>query len=349
MIKVLLIEDNHAIRENVVEILELSGYTVTAADNGKTGLELAVKAVPDIILCDIMMPELDGYTVFDTLSKNPTTKAVPFIFLTAKSERSDIRKGMELGADDYLTKPFDDKELLNAIESRLKKQEIYQLFYGKTPERLNDAISKKDGLEQLKEIMQERSSRKLKKNHHIHYEGDRVLGIYFIISGKVKTIKLTEDGREFITGIYKTDDYLDVNIILSDVTYHDTAIAMEDTLLSFLPVEQLDRLLYLYPEIGTRFIKILANHIREKELRLLQLAYLSVRKRIAEALVRLVRHHSHDSKSVKISREDLASLCGTAPETISRTLSDFINEGLIEKSTGTIKILNFEKLKRLKN
>ncbi|OYQ43075.1 transcriptional regulator [Flavobacterium cyanobacteriorum] len=349
MTKVLIIEDNNDIRENVIEILELSGYEVYEASNGKEGIELAVKHQPDIVLCDIMMPEVDGYGVLEALNDNEQTRATPFIFLTAKAERPDIRRGMELGADDYLTKPFDDTELLRAVESRLKKKEIHQLFYGQTPEKLNEVVSKKDGLEELKQIMQERSSRKFKKNQHIHYEGDRVTGIYFIISGRVKTVKLTEDGRELITGIHKANDYLDISIILSNDTYNDTAIALEDTELSFLPVEQLDRLLYLYPDIGVKFIKLLANNIQEKEQRLLQIAYASVRKRIAETIVRLLNQHSNDGKSIKISRDDLAALSGTAPETVSRTLTDFKSEGLIDKEGSTLHVLNFDKLNRLKN
>ena len=120
--KVLIIEDNADIRENVVEILELAEYVVYSADNGKTGIELALYNMPDIILCDIMMPELDGYGVLYILNKNPQMAGIPFIFLTAKAERLDLRKGIELGADDYLIKPFDDMDLLNAIESRLKKR-----------------------------------------------------------------------------------------------------------------------------------------------------------------------------------------------------------------------------------
>ncbi|UPT71119.1 MAG: response regulator [Flavobacterium sp. JAD_PAG50586_2] len=122
MTKILIIEDNNDIRENVIEILRLCGYEVYEADNGKTGTELAIKHIPDLILCDIMMGDLDGYGVLHLLSKHEVTKTIPFIFMTAKSERADIRKGMELGADDYLTKPFDDTELLNAIETRLKKK-----------------------------------------------------------------------------------------------------------------------------------------------------------------------------------------------------------------------------------
>src|SRR5476651_1556459 len=157
--KVLIIEDNNDIRENIVEILELAAYTVFAANNGKTGVDLAIKNMPDIILCDIMMPELDGYGVLYMLNKNPDLSAIPFIFLTAKAERIDLRKGMEMGADDYLTKPFDDMDLLNAIESRLKKKEAQQNFYSKSLDRLSTLISKNDGLVELKKIISERKTR----------------------------------------------------------------------------------------------------------------------------------------------------------------------------------------------
>lgn len=349
MNKILIIEDNDNIRENIVEILELSGYEVFAATNGKDGVEKTLKTMPDLVLCDIMMPELDGYGVLHILHKHPETQAIPVIFLTAKAERIDVRKGMELGVDDYLTKPFDDLELLRAIEARLKKRELQQLFYGQTAENLNTMISKKDGVLKLKEIMLERTPRKYKKNQYIHYEGDHVTGIYYIITGKVKTVKLTEDGRELITGVYKENDYLDISILFSNDTYNDTTIALEETLLSFFPTEQLDKLLFLYPDVGAKFIKILANDMREKEARLLQIAYMSVRKRIANGIVQLLQRHSTDGSSIKFSRDDLAAFSGTSPETVSRTLSDFKEEGLIEKTTSTIHVLNLEKLSKIRN
>src|ERR1700745_1655447 len=116
MKRILLIEDNQDVRENIAEILELANYEVLQAENGKTGVELAQKhPKPDLIICDIMMPVLDGYGVIHLLSKNQETASIPFIFLTAKTERGDFRKGMEMGADDYITKPFDDIELLRAV------------------------------------------------------------------------------------------------------------------------------------------------------------------------------------------------------------------------------------------
>ena len=346
--KVLIIEDNNDIRENIVEILELANYTVFAADNGKTGVDLALKNTPDIILCDIMMPELDGYGVLYMLNKNPQMAAIPFIFLTAKAERVDLRKGMEMGADDYLTKPFDDMELLNAIESRLKKKEQQETFYSKSLDHLGSIISKNNGLAELKKVITERKTRHFKKNQVIYYDGDKGNGLYLVISGKVKTIKLAQDGRELMTGMYTNDDYLGVHALLSNEPFSDTATALEDTVLCLIPKEQLDELLNQYPEVAREFIKLLSNDIREKEEQLLQLAYHSVRKRMADAIVRLAKQQA-GSNDIKISREDLAAMAGMATETVSRTLSDFKDEGLIEKKGSIINILNLERLAKMKN
>jgi CRP-like cAMP-binding protein len=347
--KVLIIEDNDDIRDNIIEILELAGYEANGAKNGKTGVEMATKDIPDIILCDIMMPELDGYGVLYILNKNPETTAIPFIFLTAKAERVDFRKGMEMGADDYLTKPFDDLELLNAIDTRLKKKESQVNFYSKSLDQLHKLVSKNDGLEELKKIINERRTRQFKKNQVIYYEGDTGNGLYLVISGRVKTIKLAEDGRELMTGIYAADQYLGINVSLNHDAYTDTATALEDSLLCLIPKEQIEQLLNLYPEIAREFIKLLSNNIQDKEEQLLQLAYDSVRRKMAQALLRLHKQQHDIDFNIRISREDLAAMAGMATETVSRTLSDFKDEKLIEKKGSVITLLNIEGLAKMKN
>lgn len=122
MTKILVIEDETAIRENILELLEAQDFEAIGAENGRIGVRIATEQVPDLIVCDVMMPELDGYEVLEALRTNPLTVTIPFIFLTAKADKSDTRKGMELGADDYLTKPCRATELLRAVESRLEKQ-----------------------------------------------------------------------------------------------------------------------------------------------------------------------------------------------------------------------------------
>ncbi len=204
MSKIVVIEDNNDIRDSIVEILELANYEVILAKNGIEGVALAISEVPDLILCDIMMPDLDGYGVLYLLAKNTTTSSIPFIFITAKSERADLRKGMEMGADDYLVKPFGRLELLNAIEIRLNKKLKEQQFYSQSLEQDISDIPKKVGLAELSKLIHKSQSRILKKNQVVHYEGDSPLGIYLVLSGKIKTTKMTEDGRELITAILST-------------------------------------------------------------------------------------------------------------------------------------------------
>ncbi|WP_375476481.1 EAL domain-containing protein [uncultured Nostoc sp.] len=121
MPKILIIEDEEAVRENILDLLEAEDFQTIAAANGRIGVNLAISEVPDLILCDMMMPEIDGYGVLTALRQAPSTATIPFIFLTAKSAKSDFRQGMDMGADDYITKPFTRSELLSAIMNRLEK------------------------------------------------------------------------------------------------------------------------------------------------------------------------------------------------------------------------------------
>src|SRR5690606_16672979 len=165
---VLLIEDNQDIRENMAEILDLSGYKTITAPDGKQGVAAALDSNPDIIVCDIMMPELDGYGVIHMLQKNPATQNIPFIFLTAKTERAEIRKGMELGADDYITKPFNGTELLNAIESRLKKAELTRLNITPDLQGLNTIISTAGGKDILKDLADKGNLNQYRKKQTVY-------------------------------------------------------------------------------------------------------------------------------------------------------------------------------------
>jgi CRP-like cAMP-binding protein/CheY-like chemotaxis protein len=346
---ILIIEDNNDIREGTAEILELSGYKVLQAENGKVGVDMAISQKPDLILCDIMMPELDGYGVLYLLSKNPETDTIPFIFLTAKAERPDFRKGMEMGADDYLTKPFDDVELLNAIESRFSKKQKQEAFFSKSLQSIERlAAGTGNGTAELKALIAGRKIRHIKKKQVLYYDGDTPQGIYLVLEGGIKTTKLAEDGRELMTGLYRPEDYLGVNTILLNEPFKEAAEAVEDSAVCLLPKDTVLELLNRYPDIGRQFLKILSNDIKDREEQLIEMAYHSVRKRLAGVLVRLSKQ-SADASQFKISREELASMAGIATETVSRTLTDFKDEGLIEKKGSVITVLNLIKLSKMKN
>lgn len=352
MKKILLIEDNKDVRENTAEILTLAKYKVITANNGKEGVELAQKDKPDLIICDIMMPVLDGHGVLHMLSKNEETASIPFIFLTAKAERSDFRKGMEMGADDYLTKPFDDVELMNAIESRLKKNEILKKEFSKNIEGINEFINEAKGIESLKKLSEERDVRIYKKKDDIYTEGAYPKGVYFINKGKVKTYQTNELGKELITELHKEGEFFGYLSLLQDEKYTNSATALEESEIYMIPKEDFFSLIYKNAEVSKRFIEILSNDLRENEKQLVKLAYNSVRKRVAEALVKLSDKYKKEGEqkfSMNVSREDLANLVGTATETVIRTLSDFKEDKYIEVSGGKITILDYDRLAKMKN
>ncbi|MBD2043445.1 response regulator [Microcoleus sp. FACHB-672] len=140
MTKILIIEDESEIRENIRELLEAENFKAIGAENGKIGLQLAAEHLPDLILCDVMMPEIDGYAVLEALRKDPLTATIPFIFLTAFADKAQTRKGMELGADDYIPKPCTIKELLRTISTRLEKQAAIERQQAQKLEKLRSSI-----------------------------------------------------------------------------------------------------------------------------------------------------------------------------------------------------------------
>ncbi|HEY8511801.1 MAG TPA: response regulator [Cyclobacteriaceae bacterium] len=346
MKKILLIEDNAEVRENTSEILQLANYEVITAENGKVGVELAQKEHPDLIICDIMMPELDGYGVLHILGKKAETARIPFIFLTAKTEKSDIRKGMTLGADDYLTKPFDDTDLLNAVEARLRKSEFQRTDYEPSTEGLDRFINDAQRALNLKDLCKDRKVKRYKKKAEIYSESETPLYLFYIVSGSVKEFKSHPDGKELITNIYKENEFFGFEPLLDNSTYNESAIAMEDTELTLIPKADFLTLVHARPDISATFISLLCKKVADKEDQLLHLAYNSVRQRTAEALLR-VWNFKNSKEVISVSREDLAKLVGTASESVIRVLSDFREEGIIDVISGKIKVKHPEKLEKV--
>lgn len=346
---ILIIDDNNDIRENTSEILELAGYSTITADNGKKGVEAAGKHKPDLIICDIMMPELDGYGVLHLLRKNTETQYIPLIFLTAKAERSDLRKGMEMGADDYITKPFDDIELLNAVEARLKKTEMFSRAYENNSGGFSDFLKDVENAGLIKGFADKYEEVKYIKKQEIYSEAKRPRFLFYITRGKVKTYKTHEDGKEYITSLYSDGDFLGYTALLQENNYDDNAIAMEECEIMQIPKDDFLQMVYSDPSIASKFIHIITRNVKEQEERLMNLAYSTLRKRVAKALTSVVEkfHLEGSSGRIEISREELAQYIGTATESLIRTLSDFKAEKLIDIKTGKIIVTDVNKLKKL--
>src|SRR6476661_2217227 len=346
---ILVIDDNNDIRENTAEILELAGYKTFTAENGKRGVELAVKEKPSVIVCDIMMPELDGYGVLHLLRKNADTQNIPFIFLTAKTERSDFRKGMEMGADDYITKPFDDIELLNAVEIRFKKIEILEQNYSSSPQGLNQFLKDVKSTGLIQKLSEQYAVENYDRKQMLYQEGKRPRFLYYLMKGKVKAYKSHEDGKEYITNLYSDGDFIGYTALIEDSNYDDSATILEDAEVMMIPKDDFLQMVYSDISIASKFIHIITQNVKEKEDRLLNLAYSSLRKRVAKALVDIVGKFNlkEQMNPIEISREDIAQYVGTATESLIRTLSDFKAEKLIDIKSGKIIVNNVEKLKNL--
>lgn len=349
---ILLIEDSPEILENTTEILELAGYKVMTANNGKSGVEAALDHHPDLIISDIMMPKLDGYGVLHLIQKHPELADIPFIFLTAKTDRNDFRKGMDLGADDYITKPFSDTELLNAIESRLKKASRIKDHASEVAKA--DFALQSNYSHALEELFKNSKYNNYKKKQVIFTEGNYPQYLFYVQSGKVKAFKTNDDGKELTIGLYATGDFIGYTALLEDSAYRVTAQTLEECELSLISKKDFFDMVNSNTALALQFIRMLAKNNNQKAEQMVQLAYNSLRKRVANALLLLKEKftsgiESKENFSIRMTREELANLSGTTTESLIRTLSDFRTEKLIDIKGGTIEIMDEKKLEHMLN
>ncbi|HDZ14906.1 hypothetical protein LCGC14_1547350, partial [marine sediment metagenome] len=313
-------------------------------------VEKALTFKPDIILCDVMMPIMDGYGVLRELAKHSGTATIPFIFLTAKAERADMRLGMDMGADDYLTKPFKKQELLDAINSRLKKNDFLRSEIANTYQGLNTFLQEASKQTDVRDISKGRELRRYKKKDCIFEEGKKANTLFFIETGTVKTYKLIESGKEFVTGIWGPGDFIgQLSLLNVNGHYLENAAVMESAEICEIPKADFTGLLYGNPTVSRKFIDMISNSLTEIQEQLIAMAFAPVRQRTAKALLQMVKKgmiQNNFEGGIAIPRDDLAGIVGTTKESAVRTLTDFKNEGLIAMDSGRrIILLNPEGLK----
>jgi len=352
MKKILVIEDDAILRETTAEILELENYEVYTASNGKNGIFQAKLVKPDLILCDIMMPELDGYGLLELLSNNEQTKRIPFIFMSAKTELKDVRKGMDLGADDYLTKPVNDQLLLSAIESRLakaallKEEETSNISNNETED---NPIANITDIEDLKNYFCDYGlTKNYKKGEIIYKEGEHSNNVYLVYKGKIKSFKIDEFGKELIITVYKDDDFFGLSVAMENAINFETTTAMEPVEVIVLTKKTLRNILENNFKLSLKILQLINENLTEVKDQLLQMAYGSMRRKTATTIIKFANKMSYKPlTSINISRRDLASVAGIATESLIRTLTNFKKEGILEIEGRNIKILDLEKLKSI--
>ena len=346
---ILLIEDNTEMAENIQSILELANYAVISANDGKTGVDMALENLPDLILCDIMMPGLDGYGVLHILRNNPETESIPFIFLTAKAEKQDFRMGMNLGADDYITKPFDGIDLLKVVEMRIKRSAHLKTKLAKGPGDIATFFSNTKELKEFEKLSGNRPVRSFRRKNILFMEGQSPNELYHIEKGHVKTYKVNFDGKELITGMHGPGDFLGYMALLENKPYNESAESIDAVQVSIIPKQDFITLIYANKDVARKFIDLLSNNVEEMENRLMDVAYQSVRQRVAGELLKLAEQLPSDSidKLITVSRRDISNIVGTATESLNRTLADFKDEKLVEITDHGLRIINKPKLEKV--
>ncbi|MFK5959089.1 MAG: response regulator [Lutibacter sp.] len=337
---VLLIESEITFRKYITEILELANYIIITAENGKKEIEMAKTFIPNIIICDILIPRLDGFDVLQIISKIPILAHIPFIFLAENIDYSDLRKGMNLGADDFLIKPFKETELLKAIESRLKRAEAFE----HQTSNINRDIQI-ENIKNIKTFLSKKTIFSFKKNETIYCKENLSNHLFLIKKGKVKTYKINEDGKEFITGYFTNDQYFGYSSFVKHSSHFENSKAITNVKLYKINKSEINTIIKNNPKFLYEFIDLLTDNLIDIKEQLILLAYSSVRKKTARTLVRILQKTTiKEAEEINISKSDLANSIGIEYETLIRTLHAFKEEKLIKESKNGLKIINKKKL-----
>ncbi len=344
MKKILLIEDNNEVRDNMCDILSLAGYEAISAASGKDGIRMARSEHPDLILCDVMMPDLDGFGVLKILVESEDTAHVPFVFVTAKSEQEDLRRGMNLGADDYVTKPFYKDELLRIVEVRLRKRER-QTHKGRVPDNWTGFLSKPALDAALEKLSASGTIKTYKRGEALFREGEQVRDMFILCTGHVKLQKTTDFDKTIIVFVFSDGDLFGYPELIANRPYEHEATALTECEVLHIPAENVRACMVADTNVADMMLSLLASGLLDSDRRMLDLSYVSVRKRCANIL--LLGHKIFDDKPWPMSREELAQWAGTAKETFIRNLTDFRDAGYIEIDHSRITLTNVKALREL--
>lgn len=345
---ILLIEDDQILRENTSELLEVLNYRVLTAPNGKLGIELAQMEIPDLILCDIVMPKVDGYMVYESLRKKRATRRIPFIFLSVKSDPEDIRRGMNLGADDYISKPFKEEDLISAIQSRLAKYAI--LNDKRKLQQTVDAVEEINDLDELRDYFYAKGDLvELSKHENLFAERQHASYLYLLGQGLIKTFRIDEYGKELITGIFKKGEFTGFYTFKKSALYPESASALEESTLYRISIDEFEDILFNNQQVTMEFAQLLSDNLTTLRSHLLEMAYGSVLKKTTTTILEFAEKiQENPEECIKISRSDLASVAGISTESFIRSLSCLKKEGLIDIEGRNIRILNLQKLHQIK-
>ena len=335
---ILVIEDHSDVRENTVDLLRLAGHDARGAATGTEGVRMAIEALPSLILCDVMMPELDGYGVLKILGERDDTRGVPFVFVTAKGEQDNLRRGMNLGADDYITRPFYKDELLQVVEVRLRKRAVQGAggeAAGHTWSGFLSAAAAERGLD---ELLRDAPVRTYRRGEAMYRRGEVVRDLCYIDCGYAKVQRTTDFGKTLILGVVAPASLFGYPELVADRSYEHEAVALTPMTVRAVPAERLRERLASDANVANLLLTRLADQLLRADARTLAQSYLSVRKRCADTLLRAATLFGGDSWPM--NREELSQWAGTAKETFIRNLTEFREAGYLETTPRAIRVLD---------
>lgn len=336
MKKILVIEDNELVRENVVELLELDGFVCREAADGREGIRLALEETPDLILCDVMMPELDGYAVLKIIRRNEKLKFIPFLFLTAKVELADVRKGMGLGADDYILKPYDDADLLDAIHVRLER--FHAMHQLQIEEKQQQFVHREEAQKMIFDFFESAETRTYRPKDEVIARASYPRYVFFVKSGLLKSSNFNVHGKELIDHFYTPGSMFGYTDFMIRSKAMCSIMAVETTELAFQPVQDFQAFLYKNKDSLILFAERELLKKRKNTAKLIDLAYASLREKVAQAILSFTELYTPTIDTIHISRSDLAAYSGLAKETVIRTLSEFKQDGILSVKNNSITV-----------
>lgn len=342
---VIVIEDQLEVRENLMETLELADYHVLGAPDGHEGVKLVREHKPHLIICDVMMPKLDGFGVLELLLKDPETAQIPFIFLTARAEREDLRRGMNLGAADYITKPFFQDELLKVVEMRLAKTPQTAEGSGRSSVKQQQHADISRLLSQLEEKSRQRvyADRAV-----IYFAGDQVQNVYKVVSGRVRFFLETDFGKVLTIDALGTGSWFGMEDVYTEGVHSVSVAAYPEAEVLMVDKANFLDLVDRNPALARLHVRQLSQDLALRAEQLLQVAYFSVRKRIAEFLLRFAERSEGEKVIIDLRREDIAEAVGTTAESVTRVLTEFRKDGLVGlPAQGGIEILGIQSLQEV--
>ncbi len=347
MKKILVIKEDTEGRERLCDILRLAGYEVFASSSAQGGIRDAQKIIPDLILCDEGASDFsEGTDVLTSIRSSRQMEFVPFIVLGTSDSLQAQHRNLAQGADDYLHEPLESVDLLDTVAIRLRKSQKIERSRSISYSSFKEGF---EGFRILDRLSENRELRTYGRKEVIFSAGQAVRYLYLIQSGSVKQYKSNQMGKELVTDVFKTGDFFGAEALVFGMVSTTNAMALEKSQMLLIPREAFLQALREEPHLDALMLNHLAFSIQLKERRMLSIAYDSVRKRIADALLSLSEDLDDENRGVKMLREDISYIVGTAKESVSRILSEFRSKNLIEISSGKINILQRERLAKIMN